>query len=70
MKVREVMARLQEKDPDDIVDFEVKVRLWTNNKKHLTIEGMVPITKVASGNTPVLLKGELNIDVKQTLEVF
>ena len=70
MKVRELMAELIEKDPDDVVEMEVTVKLFTNGNKHHTIEGLVPVTDVASGNTPVLLEAEINITVKQELEVF
>ena len=70
MKVRELMAELIEKDPDDIVELDVKVDLYVNDKKATTLNRTVSVTDVANGNTPVLLEAEINISVKQELEVF
>lgn len=70
MKVREMMAELLEKDPDDELEMEVEVSLHAN--KHCIKKGVrsVPVTEVANGNTPVLLKADLTIDIVSEMEVY
>lgn len=70
MKVREMMAELLEKDPDDVLEMEVKVNLYVNGKNITEVVGSVPVTAVADGNTPVLLKTDLRIKLNSTLEVY
>jgi len=70
MKVRELMAELLEKDPDDVVELEVKVNLCINDRSVNKVERSVPVTDVAGGNTPVLLKADLTINVDSKVEVY
>ena len=70
MKVREVMAEFLEKDPDDEVELEVKVNLYVNDKTMHKVERSVPVTGVANGNTPVILRADLTINVDSKLEVY
>lgn len=70
MKVRELMAELIEKDPDDIVELDVKATLYINDKKATTLNHTVTVTDVANGNTPVLLKADLTINVESKVEVY
>ena len=70
MTVREMMAELLEKDPDDELEMEVKVSLHANNHCIKKVERSVPVTEVANGNTPVLLKADLTIDIVSEMEVY
>jgi len=70
MKVRELMAELLEKDPDDVVELAVKVNLCINDRSVNKVERSVPVTDVAGGNTPVLLKADLTINVDSRVEVY
>lgn len=70
MKVREMMAELLEKDPDDELEMEVEVSLHANNHCIKKVVSSVPVTEVASGNTPVLLKADLTIDIVSKMEVY
>ena len=70
MKVRELMAELLEKDPDDVVELEVKVNLCINDKSVNKVELSVPVEDVATGNTPVLLKADLIFNVDSKVEVY
>lgn len=70
MKVRELMAELLEKDPDDVAELEVKVNLCINDRSVNKVERSVPVVDVASGNTPVLLKADLTINVDSRVEVY
>lgn len=70
MKVRELMAELLEKDPDDVVELEVKVNLCINDRSVNKVERSVPVTDVATGNPPVLLQADLTINVDSRVEVY
>lgn len=70
MKVRELMAELLEKDPDDVVELEVKVNLCINDRSVNKVERSVPVVDVAGGNTPVLLQADLTINVDSRVEVY
>ena len=70
MKVRELMSELLEKDPNDEVEFEVKVTLCINDRSVNKVERSVPVTDVAGGNTPVLLQADLTINVDSRVEVY
>ena len=70
MKVRELMAELLEKDPDDVVELAVKVNLCINDRSVNKVERSVPVVDVASGNAPVLLKADLTINVDSKVEVY
>lgn len=70
MKVRELMSELLEKDPDDVVELEVKVNLCINDRSVNKVERSVPVVDVGSGNTPVLLKADLTINVDSKVEVY
>lgn len=70
MKVREMMAELLEKDPDDELEMEVKVSLDVNNHYVKEVVRSVPVTDVANGNTPVLLKADLTINIVSEMEVY
>lgn len=70
MKVRELMAELLEKDPDDNVELEVKVNFCMNDKSVHKVERSVPVDDVANGNTPVLLKADLTINLDSRVEVY
>lgn len=70
MKVREMMAELLEKDPDDELEMEVRVNLYVNNMSITKAVRSVSVTEVANGNTPVLLKTDLTINLNSTLEVY
>ncbi len=65
-----MMAELLEKDPDDVLEMEVKVNLYVNDKSITKVVRSVPVTDVADGNTPVLLKTDLAINLNSTLEVY
>jgi len=64
------MAELIEKDPDDIVELDVKAALYINDKKATTLNHTVSVTDVASGNTPVLLEAKINVTIKHAIDVF
>lgn len=70
MKVRKLMSDLLEKDPDDVVELEVKVNLCINDRSVNKVESSVPVTDVAGGNTPVLLQADLTINVDSKVEVY
>ena len=70
MKVRELMSELLEKDPDDVVELEVKVNLCINDKSVNKVERSVPVEDVATGNTPVLLQADFTINVDSRIEVY
>ena len=70
MKVRELMSELLEKDPDDVVELEVKVNLCINDKSVNKVERSVPVKDVATGNTRVLLQADLTINVDSRVEVY
>ena len=70
MKVREMMAELLEKGPDDELEMEVKVSLHANKHCIKAVSRSVPVTEVANGNTPVLLKADLTIDIVSEMEVY
>lgn len=65
-----MMAELLEKDPDDVLEMEVKVNLYVNDKSITKVVRSVPVTDVADGNTPVLLKADLTIDIVSEMEVY
>ena len=70
MKVRELIAKLLEKDPDDNVELEVEVNFLVYDESVNKLQSSVPVDEVASGNTPVLLKADLTINVDLTAEVY
>lgn len=65
-----MMAELLEKDPDDELEMEVEVSLHANNHCIKKVVRSVPVTEVANGNTPVLLKADLKIDIVSEMEVY
>lgn len=63
MKVRELMSELLEKDPDDVVELEVKVNLCINDRSVNKVERSVPVTDVAGGNIQRDVKGNIIEDM-------
>lgn len=71
MKVREMMAELLEKLPDDEVMVSLTVRTRVDGLlgvKEITRD--VPVTDVLGGGSPVLLECEANIEVTNSFEVY
>ncbi len=71
MKVKDLMAELLEKMPDDEVMIQLTANVYAEGSDRAKeFKQEFPVTSVLAGNSPVLLECEANINVTNKIEVW